>query len=109
MRSSIGGYTSSGRSSLCRRRLPLQSIDGSNKTRTNEPAIDELIDKLQATLDPEENVKVVTELSKAVNENCPQIPLYLRNNVRAYAKGLQGFNLNAGGNTFYEQMSWGEN
>ena len=106
---SIGGYTSSGVLPYAVGVYHSKSIDGSNKTRTNEPAIDELIDKLQATLDPEENVKVVTELSKAVNENCPQIPLYLRNNVRAYAKGLQGFNLNAGGNTFYEQMSWGEN
>ena len=105
----IGGYTSSDVLAHCMGVYHSKSIDGSNKTRTNEPAIDELIDKLQATLDPEENVKVVTELSKAVNENCPQIPLYLRNNVRAYAKGLQGFNLNAGGNTFYEQMSWGEN
>ena len=106
---SIGGYTSSGVLPYAVGVYHSKSIDGSNKTRTNEPAIDELIDKLQATLDPEENVKVVTELSKAVNENCPQIPLYLRNNVCAYAKGLQGFNLNAGGNTVDEQMSWGEN
>ena len=81
----------------------------SNKTRTNDANIDALIDKLQATLDPDENVKVVTELAKALNDQCPQVPLYMRNNVRAYINGLQGFNVNAGGSTYYERMSWGSN
>ena len=70
-------------------------------------AIDAAIEKVQATLDPEENVAAITELNKLVNENCPQVPLYLKNNTRAYKSDLQGFNVNAGGTTYYEQFSWG--
>ena len=54
-----------------------------------------------------ENEKVATELNLALNDLCPQVPLYMRNNVRAYNSGLAGFNLNAGGNTYYDWMSWG--
>jgi len=105
----IGGYTSSTLLSYVQGVYHSQSIGGSNKTRINDPEVDSLIEKIQSTLDQEENTKVVTELSKTLNELCPQIPLYLRNNVRAYRNGLQGFNLNAGGNTYYEFMSWGSN
>ncbi len=105
----IGGYTSSSLLAYVQGVYHSISINGSNKTRTNDPNIDALIDKVQTTLDPEENVKVVNELSKALNELCPQVPLYLRNNVRAYRNGLQGFNVNAGGSTYYERMSWGSN
>ena len=104
----IGGYTSSNLLAFVQGVYHSSSINGSNKTRTNNPEIDALIDKVQATLDPEENVKVVTELSKAINEECPQVPLFLRNNLRAYNSKLQGFNLNAGGNTHYERFYWAE-
>lgn len=102
----IGGYTSSGSLGFATGVYHSSSINASNKTRTNEANIDALIDEMKATLDPAENEKVVTELSKAVNDNCPQIPLYLRNNVRAYNAKITGFNLNAGGNTYYETFSW---
>lgn len=105
----IGGYTSSSLLGYAQGVYHSQSIGGSNKTRTNDANIDKLIDTIQYTLDPDENVKAVTEFSKAINELCPQVPLYLRNNVRAYRKGLQGFNVNAGGNTYYHWMSWGSN
>lgn len=82
------------------------SVNGSNKTRLNLPEIDALIEKVQTTLDPEENVKAVTELSDALNEICPQAPLFVRNNVRAYKKGLKGFNIDASGTTYYHRMSW---
>lgn len=102
----IGGYTSSNILAYSQGVYHSMSIGGSNKTRTNDANIDALIDKVQSTLDPAENVKVVTELSNALNERCPQVPLFLRNNIRAYNAKLQGFNVNAGGNTRYELMSW---
>ena len=104
----IGGYTSSSLLAYVQGVYHSISINGSNKTRTNSPEIDALIDKVQTTLDPEENVKAATELSKALNELCPQVPLFLKNNIRAYNSKLQGFNLNAGGGTYYERFYWAE-
>ena len=49
----------------------------------------------------------MAEFSKAINELCPQVPLYMKNNFRAYNSDIQGFNLNAGGTTYYEQFSSG--
>lgn len=103
----IGGYTSSSLLAYAQGVYHSNSINASNKTRTNIPEIDALIDSIQATVDPAENEALVTEFSKAINENCPQVPLYMKNNTRAYNSALQGFNLNAGGNTYYEQFSWG--
>ncbi len=104
----IGGYTSSSLLAYVQGVYHSISINGSNKTRTNDPTIDGLIDKVQSTLDPDENVKVITELSKALNELCPQVPLFLKNNIRAYNSKLQGFNLNAGGNSYIEKFYWAE-
>ena len=72
------------------------------------PEIDALIDKVKATLDPEENLKVVTELSKALNDTCTQVPIYLKNNVRAYAKGLEGFKMSPSGGMYISELSWSE-
>ncbi len=103
----IGGYTSNSLLSYAQGVYHSASIGSSNKTRTNEPGIDAMIEKIQATVDQAENEKLVTEFNLAINELCPQVPLYMRNNVRAYNSGLAGFNLNAGGNTYYDWMSWG--
>ena len=102
----IGGYTSSDMLSYAKGVYHSSSINSSNKTRTASPIIDELIEKMQSTLDPEENVKVVEQMSLAVNEECPQVPLYMRNNTRAYSAALKGFNCSAGGNTDYSKFSW---
>ena len=104
----IGGYTSSDVLAHSMGVYHSKSIDGSNKTRLNDPEIDALIDKVKATLDPEENLKVVTELSKALNDTCTQVPIYLKNNVRAYAKGLEGFTMSPTGGMYIEDLSWSE-
>lgn len=103
----IGGYTSNSLLAYAQGVYHSASIGSSNKTRTNEPELDALIEKIQSTVDQAENEKIVTEFNLAVNELCPQVPLYIRNNVRAYNSDLAGFNLNAGGNTYYDLMSWG--
>ena len=82
------------------------AINASNKTRTNNPEIDALIEEVQTTLDPEANAEVVTRMSIAVNEECPQVPLWMENNTRAYNSDLKGFNCNAGGTTDYYKFSW---
>ena len=102
----IGNYTASSLLAYSQGVYHSMSVNGSNKTRLNLPEIDALIEKVQTTLDPEENVKAVTELSDALNELCPQAPLFVRNNVRAYKKGLKGFNIDASGTTYYHKTSW---
>ena len=104
----IGGYTSSSLLAYVQGVYHSISINGSNKTRTNSATIDGLIEKLQATLDPEENVKVATELSKALNEECAQVPLFVKNDIRAYNAKMQGFNMNPGGDTRIEKYYWAE-
>ena len=103
----IGNYTSSNLLAFAQGVYHSMSVNGSNKTRTNDPTIDALINKLQATLDPEENVKAAAELSLAINELCPQVPLFLRNDIRAYNAKLQGFNMTASGDTHIERYYWG--
>lgn len=102
----IGGYTSSGMLPYAQGVWHSASINSSNKTRTADPHVDELIEKMQATVDPAANEAIVTELNKYLNEEMPQIALYMRNNTRAYAADLKGFNVNAGGNTDYSLFSW---
>ena len=102
----IGGYTSSDLLSYVKGVYHSSSINASNKTRTNDPEIDALIEKLEATVDPEENVAVAEELSILLNENCPQVPLYMENSTRAYNADLKGFNVNASGTSDYAKFSW---
>lgn len=102
----IGGYTSYNMVTYVNGVYHSSCINASNKTRTNNAEIDALIEKLKATLDQEESVAVVEELSIALNELCPQVPLYMKNNTRAYNSDLEGFNCNAGGATYYEKISW---
>lgn len=102
----IGGFTSSGMLPYAQGVFHSASIGASNKTRTNDPHVDALIEQMQSTVDPEANEAVVTELNVYLNELMPQIALYMRNNVRAYDADLKGFNINAGGNTDYSRFSW---
>ena len=103
----MGGYQASDLLAYAMGVYHSDSINASNKTRTNEPEIDAMIEGIQAALDPAEREALVTEFSKAINELCPQVPLYMSNNTRAYNSALQGFNCNAAGTTYYEQLSWG--
>ena len=102
----IGSYTSSTLLAYTMGNYHSSMIGASNKTRINDPELDALMEKLRATLDPEENKAVAEELSIALNGICPEIPLYMKNNTRAYNSNLQGFNCNASATTYYEQMSW---
>ena len=102
----LGGFTSSDFLGYVQGIYHSDSIDASNLSRTNDPRLDELIEAIQAALDPEERIPLVTELSIAVNERCPFVPLYMKNNTRAYNSDLQGFNCTANGITHYNEMSW---
>ena len=102
----IGGYTADTLLSYAKGVYHSENINASNKTRTNDPAVDAAIEAIQAEVDPEKNEKLITDFSLIINENCPQVPLWMENNTRAYNSNLKGFNITAGGVTHYEWMSW---
>lgn len=102
----IGGYTADTLLSYATGVYHSANINASNKTRTNLPEVDAAIEAIQATVDPAENEKLITDFSKIINDNCPQVPLYMENNTRAYNADLKGFNITPGGTTHYEWMSW---
>ncbi|MBQ7796787.1 MAG: ABC transporter substrate-binding protein [Lachnospiraceae bacterium] len=103
----IGGFTSDTVLSLAKGIFHSSAINASNKTRTNDPKVDALIDEMLVTVDQAKSAELATELAKYLNELCPQVPLYLKNNTRAYNADLQGFNCGASGGTSYYNMSWG--
>lgn len=102
----IGGYTSGDMLSYAKGVWHSSSINSSNKTRLNNADVDALIEKMESTVDQDAQTAVITELNLLLNEMCPQIPLYMKNNTRAYTSSLDGFNLNAGGTTDYSKFSW---
>ncbi len=102
----IGGYTVSDVLSYAAGVMHSDAINTSNRSRLSDPEVDALIDKALATVDPDENEAVISELSALLNDLCPQVPLYLRDNIRAYNSDLKGFNINAGGTTYYEYFYW---
>jgi len=102
----LGGYTSDTMMSFAKGVYHSSAINSSNKTRINNPEVDAIIERMVTTVDVKENARIVTEFSKMMNELCPQIPLYLKNNTRAYDAELKGFNLNASGGMIYEKLSW---
>ena len=102
----LGGYTTDTMMSFAKGVFHSSAINSSNKSRLNDPEVDAVIDAMITTVDPEENTALATEFSKMVNELCPQIPLYLKNNTRAFDADLKGFNCGASGGTFYDKISW---
>ena len=62
---SIGGYNANTLLTYALGVYHSRSINASNKTRTNDPEIDALIENIQTALDPEENEAAVTEFSNA--------------------------------------------
>ena len=102
----LGGYTSDTMMSFAKGVYHSSAINSSNKTRINEPEVDAIIDRMLTTVDVEKNTEIAAEFSRMMNELCPQVPLYLKNNTRAYDEELKGFQLNASGGTVFEKLSW---
>ena len=102
----LGGYTTDTMMSFAKGVFHSNAINSSNKTRINVPEVDAIIDKMLTTVDTEENNAIVTEFSNMMNEMCPQVPLYFKNNTRAYNANLDGFTCGASGGTFYDRLSW---
>mgnify|MGYP002596398834 CR=1 FL=1 len=103
---SIGNFTSSDMISFLFGVFHSKSINGSNKTRLNNPEVDALIDKASATIDATERDKVLQECISLINTLTPQVPLYQPVNFRAYNANLQGVEVSPSGTLYFEDVSW---
>jgi len=84
----LGGYNSSDIMSYLNGVWHGASVDASNKTRTNIPEINDLIDKAAATLDETARISVLEEVCELINLNCGQVPIYQNFMMRAYNANL---------------------
>lgn len=103
---SIGGYASSDTVSYLLGVYHSKSIGASNKSRISNPEIDALIDKAATTVDEAEREKILSECGAALNEICPQIPLWQDIYIRAFNAELSGIAINSGGDIRFENISW---
>ena len=104
----IGGYTSSDLLSYVVGVYHSSSINASNKTRLNDPEVDALIDQAKTTLDEEERVAILEQLSARLNELCSQVPLYQPLTLRAYNADLKGVEVSDSGTLYFEDVYWEE-
>ena len=104
----IGGCTTTNTLGFIEYKFTSWQIGGSNFTRTNDAHLDELWTTASQTLDETERLTILEEAAAYLNEICPHVPMYSVNVVRAYNSNLQGFEVNASGNTYWENVSWAE-
>lgn len=102
----IGGYTSNDMMSFLVGVYHSSNIGASNKTRTNDPHLDELIDKACATVDNAEREQVLMETSRYLNGLCCQIPLYQDSTLSACNKYLQNMYITGGGTFWVNTWNW---
>ena len=83
-----------------------KSINGSNKSRLNNPEIDAMIDQASATIDQAQREALTEQICAKLNEICTQAPLYQPLTLRAFNADLQGVKVNPNGDCRVEDMSW---
>ncbi|MDO5016420.1 MAG: ABC transporter substrate-binding protein [Eubacteriales bacterium] len=102
----IGGYTSNEMMSFLKGVFLSDSIGAANKTRTNNPELDELIRESMRTVDQDEREKILIQASELLNELCPEIPLFQDNYLKALKANLDGFECTVGGTFWVQDWSW---
>ena len=102
----IGGYTSSDMMSFLKGVYHSKSIGASNKTRTNDAHLDELIEKACATVDNAAREEVLKETSRYLNSLCCQIPIYQDFTLSAHNKYLGNTFTTASGGFWVNEWCW---
>ncbi len=102
----IGGYSSNEMMSFLMGVYHSKNINSSNKTRTNNPDLDALIEKSTKTIDQAEREKVLKEATALLNEECYQMPLYQDNNLSAHKADLQNTFIGPSGSFYVQEWSW---
>jgi len=82
------------------------NINASNRTRTNRPEFDELIDRAVAVTNEAARVQIFYELTRTLNENTGQIPLFQVMVLRAFNSNLLAPELDANNNLNVNMMQW---
>ena len=102
----IGGYGMGDTISYLNGVYHSKSINGSNKSRLNNPEIDAMIDQASATIDQAQREALTEQICAKLNEICTQAPLYQPLTLRAFNADLQGVKVNPNGDCRVEDMSW---
>ncbi|MBF4695543.1 ABC transporter substrate-binding protein [Fusibacter ferrireducens] len=102
----IGGYTTNDMVSFLKGVYHSENINASNKTRTNNPEIDELIGKASKAVDQEERRLILEEASKILNQEAYQMPLYQNYIISAHKANLDNTFITAGGSFRVQEWSW---
>ncbi|MCL2565323.1 MAG: ABC transporter substrate-binding protein [Defluviitaleaceae bacterium] len=82
------------------------NINASNRTRTNRAEFDELIDRAVGETNEAARVQIFYELTRALNENTGQIPLFQVMVLRAFNSSLVAPELDANNNLNVNMMYW---
>ena len=102
----IGGYNSSDMTSFLKGVYHSANINASNKTRTNDAHLDELIDKACTTVDNAAREEVLKETSRYLNSLCCQIPIYQSATLSAHNAGLKNVVMNPANRFWIEGWTW---
>lgn len=102
----IGGYNHSSMYNFANYEFLSTAMGGGTRSQAQYEDVDELLIKAGSTVDPEENLAVLEELSATLNDRCIYIPLYSDYNLRAYNKELGGVQINGSNENNWRTLYW---
>ena len=103
----IGGYTTSTMMSFIEGKYLSADAGGNNKTFKDEQ-LDEMYLAAVQIMDDAERTAALEACVARLNDDCPAVPIYLVNQVRAFNSDLQGIELSAAGGLKWQYVSWAE-
>ncbi len=102
----IGGYTGSNMVTWIKGLFHSSQIGSSNKTRTNNPEVDAMIEEIGRTIDTDKRIELENQFTRYMNDLCPQVPIYQVNRCEAYNKFLGDIFLGPTGRFYVEEWAW---
>lgn len=104
----IGGYNTTDQLIFCKGMYHSTSIGASNRSRLQDPKVDEMVERAMVTLDAKERQKIMEELNAHLNTVNTLCPLWQPIALRAYNSNLKGVEVNAVGNLYFQNCYWDE-
>lgn len=103
------GVTESPRRTLASDNIPTEANNwgGANYINFSNKRMDELIDKVETALDPEEQKQLWAEMQQIYAKELPVIPLFFRAEAHVYPKWLKGYEPTGHGDySSYTSENW---